>query len=309
MLGTVMRILAAVMILGTFACGGGSSATSHGVSISADQTQVERGDNSFITATLTGADGPVDQWIASFSFRQNESGATMDVIDKVTDIEGQVRATYTAGQRDGTDIVEVNFNNAAVATVHIVVGGGSNVARISLSTGGYNDEGARLIVAKVFDSNGNLMPDVIVNFQADHGVFDESAPTTNENGVAEAFLTYTQSTTVRAYAGNVYASQRISGGSGGGDDPAPRTPTLTMETFGETSVRVFLRDWQGNAIADETVNFLTSQGNWGLSGPTGRTSDNGIAEKTISDLTSGQSATVYATAMGIESNRVTVTRP
>lgn len=212
MRGTVLRLLVAVIILGAFACGGGSSSTSHSLTVSADPVAVERGGTSFITATLTGEEAPVSQWIAKFTFRQNESGASLDTIDKVTDINGQVTATYTAGQTRGVDIVEVNFNNAAVATVHISVAGGHapNVGRITLGAGGFNDNGERLIFARVFDNNGNPMPEVTVYFQADHGVFDEPSAITNENGVAEAYLTYTQSTTVRANVGNVRATMRVS---------------------------------------------------------------------------------------------------
>ncbi len=129
----LLRLLAAVFILGLIACGGGSDSTSMSVSISADETAVQRQGYSNITATLSNAEGGVALWNATFRFRQNESGARLDAYDVVTDHEGNVRALYQAGNKPGIDIIEVNFNNSAVAMVQIAVAGGRFTATTRVS--------------------------------------------------------------------------------------------------------------------------------------------------------------------------------
>jgi hypothetical protein len=217
MRGTVLlRLLAAVFILGLIACGGGSDSTSMSVSISADETAVQRQGYSNITATLSNAQGPVALWNATFRFRQNESGARLDAYDVVTDHEGNVRALYQAGNQPGIDIVEVNFNNSAVAMVQIIVAGGgspaSNVGRIIVQGFGpfEGDPATRVVRATVWDIHGNLLPDAQVNFSSTYGSVDPPNEMTDANGVAETVLTSTQSTSVHATSGGFTATTRVS---------------------------------------------------------------------------------------------------
>lgn len=297
MRGTVLRLLVAVIILGAFACGGGSSSTSHSLTVSASPVEVERGGRSTITATLEDADGGVGSWIAKFSFRRNESGATLDTIDKVTDINGQVTATYTAGQTPGTDIVEVYFNNAAVATAQIVVAGGqSSQGLIQLTVGGVSGNSFE-IVARVFNINGQPVANALVNFTADHGTVSPTTATTDANGYARTTLTTTRSTTVRATSGGASASRNVSisptvvhrvvleafGPALDGEDPIPNTRVIRATVY----------DNAGRPMPGVKVNFSSNPGS--VDPPSQATNANGVAE---SVLYSAVTANVRATAGG-----------
>lgn len=116
----LLRLLAAVFILGTFACGGGSDSTALSVSLSGP-TASDRGAYHELTATLRNAQGGVANWSAKFAFQQNQSGASLSSFDVVTDINGEARSLYRAGNTRGVDIVQVEFHNSAKAMLVITV--------------------------------------------------------------------------------------------------------------------------------------------------------------------------------------------
>ncbi len=214
MRGTVLlRLLAAVFILGTFACGGGSDSTALSVSLQGP-TASERGEYHELTATISNTDGGVANWSAKFAFEQNQSGGTLNNFDVVTDINGQAKSLYQAGNTPGVDIVQVEFQNYAKALLVITVAGGgspaSNVGRITLTVLGQARDGTgalipdtRVIRATVWDIHGNLLSGALVNFSSTYGWFEEPAVETNANGIAESILYSTRDTSVHVTAGGL----------------------------------------------------------------------------------------------------------
>jgi len=85
-------------------------------------SELEQGEVSVITATLTDADGPVPGIKGSFSFQSNQTSARLMPVDVSTNAQGQLSANYQAGVRDGVDIVEVRIAPSLAATVNITVG-------------------------------------------------------------------------------------------------------------------------------------------------------------------------------------------
>jgi len=95
---------------------------SQNLTIAASPSELEQGEVSVITATLTDADGPVPGIKGSFSFQSNQTSARLMPVDVSTNAQGQLSANYQAGVRDGVDIVEVRIAPSLAATVNITVG-------------------------------------------------------------------------------------------------------------------------------------------------------------------------------------------
>ncbi|HDQ41596.1 MAG TPA: hypothetical protein ENN39_11285 [Desulfonatronum sp.] len=189
-----------VMLFGLFflaSCGGGSTVTA--VSLSADPAQVNVGERSTITAKSEGSvTGDTLGEKVSFSLRVNESGAELSVINDRLDGNGEAKAIYRAGNREGVDIVEASFGSGARATVTITVGEGVVIGNIRLEafswTGTTGVHTGWRIRAIVTDNRGNPAPGVTVNFSTNNGTFAcegtvcGSTATTNNAGIAEALL-------------------------------------------------------------------------------------------------------------------------
>ncbi|WP_045214766.1 Ig-like domain-containing protein [Desulfonatronovibrio magnus] len=116
----------------------------------------------------------------NFSFRTNNSGAYLDVIDERLDGNDEARAIYIAGSEPGIDVVEVSFASGARATVTITVGYG--VSRIRLEQFGWD------IRATALNALDMPVPDAELDFVITAGEIESSA-TTNQNGVVEVSFT------------------------------------------------------------------------------------------------------------------------
>lgn len=300
MRGTVLlRLLAAVFILGTFACGGGSDSTALSVSLQGP-TASERGEYHELTATISNTDGGVANWSAKFAFEQNQSGGTLDSFDVVTDITGQAKSLYRAGQKAGVDIIQVEFQNYAKAVLVVSVAGAEPVqGRIRMTSGGLDADGGRIVIAQVFDDSGQPMADALVNFRADYGTVSPSSGTTNANGVVETVLTSDRSTTVRATSGNASGSITISKGE-------MDVARVTMQLFGPALdendipipntrvVRATVLNAAGRGMPGVTVNFGSDQG--AVVPASVESNSNGVAEAVVYSATQ---TIVRATASNI----------
>jgi hypothetical protein len=188
-------ILFSIFVLAS--CGGGSTVTA--VSLSADPAQVNVGGRSTITAkSEASVTGNTLGEEVNFSIRVNESGAELSVVNNRLDGNGEAKAIYRAGNREGVDIVEASFGSGARATVTITVGEGVVIGNIRLETYSWTGTtGAHTgwrIRAIVTDNRGNPAPGVTVNFSTNNGTFAcegstcGSTATTNNAGIAEALL-------------------------------------------------------------------------------------------------------------------------
>ncbi|MFW6005337.1 MAG: Ig-like domain-containing protein [Desulfonatronovibrionaceae bacterium] len=176
-------LVPAVLLLlsALYSCGGGSSSVT-AVSLEAEETSLLPGGRTTLTATVEGSLPDTDPYWdkVKFSFRDNQSGAYLDVINHNLDGKLQARAVYVAGSQPGVDVVEVSFSSGAKATVSITVGYG--VSSIQMEQYGSD------VLATAYDSLGFPVPDAVLDFFITAGTISSSA-TTNQNGVAQVPFT------------------------------------------------------------------------------------------------------------------------
>ncbi len=197
----------------------------------------------------------------SFSFRENRSGATLDVIDKELDGNQEARAIYMAGDTPGIDVVQVSFESGAKATVSITVG--YDVSRIELEQYGWD------ILATAYDSQNFPVPDAQLDFSITAGTVSSSA-TTNQNGVARVSFSLPEGVNtarVTASSGTVNStldvvrtytrSARISGARS--LSTSQITSSIYVEQQGNV-IRAELTDPAGMPVTDALLNFSIKQG-------------------------------------------------
>jgi len=271
-------------------CGGGSTVTA--VSLQANPAQVDVSGRSEITATSESsiADNVLGEKV-TFSIRHNETGSELDVVTDRLDANGQAKAIYRAGTRQGVDIIEASFSSGARATVTITVGSGVVVGSLTLEVTG------NVIRASVRDTRGALVPGVTVSFSATQGTLSPASGTTNNDGFLETTISDigVSSTTVYASAGGITQSIRV-----GGDEPRPNTLSLTQNG---DKIWALVRDGNGAGISGIVVNFGI---NVGSITATATTNDNGVAEATVTwpeGSQSGDPVNVRATATGMSATR------
>lgn len=194
---SIFRYLFLPILLFLVSCGGGSTVTA--VSLTADPAQVDVSGRSIITAKSTASvAGSTLGEKVSFSIRSNETGSELDVVSDRLDANGEAKANYRAGTRQGVDIVEASFGSGARATVTITVGGGVVVGGISLEK--YGSAPLYTIRAVIRDTRGALVPGVTVNFSTSKGTLSITSGVTNTNGFAETILTLPAQESARVYA-------------------------------------------------------------------------------------------------------------
>lgn len=281
-------------------CGGGSTVTA--VSLEADANDVAVGGRTEVTARAT--DSITDNTLGekvTFTIRHNESGSRLDVINDRLDGNGESKAIFHAGPREGTDIIEASFESGARTTTTIRVGGGIVIGNLRLEA--FRAENGWRIRAIVTDTRGFPAAEVTVTFSATSGTLAPATTQTNNSGFAETLITNVgQSTaTVFATVGGITESIRV-----GATEPAPPVSPATI-SLSQTGNQVFafVRDSSGDPVNGQLVNFRISQGTITASTST---NPNGIATATVSDLAPGVQATVNAIA-GTLSNSLTFTMP
>jgi len=74
------------------------------------------------TTITTGTPTPVPNYVVTFSFTQNQSGAKLTVVNSTTDANGKAFAIYQAGEVEGIDILQARIENGLTAKASIIVG-------------------------------------------------------------------------------------------------------------------------------------------------------------------------------------------
>ncbi|WP_045220625.1 Ig-like domain-containing protein [Desulfonatronum thioautotrophicum] len=195
-------------------CGGGSTVTA--VSLEADSNDVAVGGRTEVTARATGSitDNTMGERV-TFTIRHNESGSRLDVINDRLDGNGEAKAIFYAGPREGTDIIEASFGSGARTTTTIRVGEGIVIGDIRLeafSQSGGGVSQAWRIRATVTDTRGFPAPGVTVLFSTNNGNLELTEETTNNVGIAETILTLadaTQDARIWATAGGISVSINV----------------------------------------------------------------------------------------------------
>jgi hypothetical protein len=143
-----------------------------------------------------------------------------------TDLSGRVIVKYVAGagsgtatitaisggvSASGTNAIKIAIGAAAAGSVSVSAAPGTVAASGGTST----------VTAKVFDTSGNVLPGVPVNFTTDNGNLSASVATTDINGTATTQLTTNRTSKVTATAG-------VSTTTGGTTTTTTTAPTATV---------------------------------------------------------------------------------
>lgn len=260
-------VLIFILLLSLFAlsCGGGGGGKSSvtAVSLEAETTVLLPGGRTMLTAEVQGSLPDSDPYWdrVRFSFRDNNSGASLDVIDSRLDGNLQARAIYIAGSNPGIDVVQVSFESGARAAVTITVGYAVN--EIRLEQFGWD------VLATAFDDGGFPVPDAQLDFFITAGTITSSA-VTNQNGVAQVSFTLpveVNSARVTASSGTVSSTldvvrtfQRSVLKSGKTEHGSSQTISgISLEQEGN-DVIVRIRDKNGDFVPGVKVFFELEHG-------------------------------------------------
>ncbi len=171
------------------------------ITLRAAPSVVKPNGTSTLFARLTDANGnPVANQNVVFSQATNASEGTLNILTASTDVNGEAQAAYTAGDDEGTDILQaaLESNLGMKAQTSVTVDPGAIViAGIDVTAGapslvadGKSQVNIRAIVT---DIDGNRARGKIVTFTTTAGTLSSATGTTDENGIAEVLL---QSTTI-----------------------------------------------------------------------------------------------------------------
>jgi len=208
-----------------------------GLVLTATSLIVNPGEQSTLTATLTDSGGsPIVGETIAFSFGTNSSNASLSALSAVTNINGQVSITYTAGANNGDDTVWARSvadagKNDSVA---IVVGG-----QVTLEASDdpiyANGTSTSIFTATVLNNAGDPVQDVLVVFKdiTDADLTEVQAGTFNGTGPSD--------TSVFTHGGGAM--------------------TFTMSHKGTSNFAVWLRDKDGNIVelVKNMIGSITNQ--------------------------------------------------
>ncbi len=263
------------------------------------------------------------------AFRNGKKTYTVRTPDET----GSVTVSLISGTRMGDAQVTAESNNVSQkATVEFVDG---LVGSVSLTTGAASivadGSSQALISATVLDTSGNKVPDgTRVTFTTTAGDIDSTTPgiqttftSSTIGGLATATLTSATNVgaaTIRATVGGVTEAISVAFTAGAANTVSLTADpnNLTADGSSTSTIRAFVRDAYGNAVADgETISFSVTTGTGLLSAPTATTLG-GVAivtytasevvgvETVLAEATNGISATTNITLIGADIGTVTV---
>jgi adhesin/invasin len=268
------------------------------VQLSATPMTVSIGGGSTIQATVMDAKGnpPVGQALV-FSLSADSKGS-LTPLSGVTDTNGRVTVTYTAGATPSTDMVQVRTVNGITGTLQITVTPPSGANHLDLLASspqlGSNGTGSVTLTALARDASNNVVSGVPVSFQADSGGIQVTSGTTGATGTATALLTTggdqsNRTITVTATTGNLSSRNivQVTGTS------VSVSGASTLVLGATTRLSILLSDSGGNGIQNKEVTVISTLGNT-LSATTGSTTT------VMTDSTGQATVTVTATVPGTD---------
>jgi hypothetical protein len=150
---------------------------------------------------------------------------TVTPAEAETDVNGRAVVTFSSGTASGVATILANSGGATVATANAIkiAIGAAAVGQLTLSANPGtvpNNGGSTTITASVFDTGGNALSGVPVNFVSDVGTIFPAVVLSDSTGKAQTTLTTTGTSKVTATAGSAAVN-------GTTTTPAP-TATLTV---------------------------------------------------------------------------------
>ncbi|MGM0453216.1 MAG: Ig-like domain-containing protein, partial [Thermodesulfobacteriota bacterium] len=293
------------------------------IELSLTPASIRPGTDAAVSAKVESRSGtPVPDVTVRFDVQSNASGGEFETGSETTDENGNAEVFYTAGSQEGTDelsatidgteqsdSIELNVDPSAamVGSVELV----SNEQTVN------GDANSQLpIEARVFDTEGNPISDLMVNFQTSTGVFKRTFNSaadgwTNESGIAEAVFRPADS-----QDGTAQIRASVAGISDEielfivPDSVVVGSVSLTsgaeqLSVGGNpAAIRATVQDDEGEPIPGIKVDFTTTNGALTDDGAaaedlTAFTGKKGIAEVTLESGNSPGNASVTATARGV----------
>ncbi|GIX47661.1 MAG: hypothetical protein KatS3mg131_1872 [Candidatus Tectimicrobiota bacterium] len=283
------------------------------IALTATPATVLVGGTVVVQATVTDAQGnPVPGETLTFALVVNASGGSLEALSGVTDANGRVAVTYTAGLTPGTDTVQAEATNGVTGAVSITVEVAAVPASLELlvSSPQMDSDGSETVTltALVRDANNNFVAGVAVAFAADSGGITVVSGTTDASGAATAALSTAgdpsnRTITVTATAGGLSATNTVQV-SGTTLSISGASALVLGQT---TTLSLLLRDSGGTGIAGRTIALSSTLGN-ALSATEVTTDFNGAATVTVT-ATVADTDTIQASALGATATFILTVSP
>ncbi len=267
------------------------------VTVTALPSAINTGGSSTLTALVVDSAGnPVLGETVTFAFTAKGSGMpSLGSTTATTNNSGLAVVAYTAGTTAGTDTISATTSNAKVGSVSITSSAAAMlVSSITLTTGGASVPAGGVITAvraKVTDTTGAVAAGVTVNFTTSAGILSAASAVTDNTGVAQVNLTSplnTGSATISASANGVIApTVTVNFVAGSIAAIGTNAQPSSVLPGGTTTLTIAAVDANLNPVANQIINFSTSNAAGifsSLSATTdtnGRASVNYIASNTV----------------------------
>ncbi len=196
----ILLLIAALSLSG---CGGGGSTSgdplgTDSITVKAEPETVGAGQESVITATVARFnENPALERSVTFTFRTNNSGGTLRVVNSRVDGQNQARAVYTAGWNapgaEISDTIQASLPNGAGAVV-TVTRAGNGIAEIKAEPAEVGANQSSVITVFVTDSSDKPISGATVFFSIPVGNSGSPALTAYSavtDGLGKAATVYT----------------------------------------------------------------------------------------------------------------------
>ena len=216
---------------------------------------------------LDANNNPVIGEAVSFSITTNNSGGVLSAVSAISDVNGRVTATYTAGAATGTDSIIARLTNGVSGTANITVNNDATVvAELTLITGSEsiiaNGENSVMIRATVTDSEKNPAVGTEVNFSTTAGAILTNKVLTTGSGIAETRLTapkYIGIATITAEAAGFSATATVTFKAGPPNQLTINSTPATIRPKGTSTLQAIARDQFDNPVVGETIIFTMTE--------------------------------------------------
>jgi adhesin/invasin len=289
------------------------------IGANASPSAVKPGGTSALTlAVVDGNGNAVVNETVTLTFDTRGSGTpSLSAVSGVTNANGLLIVTYTAGLVTGSDTIRARTSNGFTTTAVIGVSPANTVVG-SVDTSASNGSipvttGTTVIRALVKDSAGLVVPGVTVAFSSSAGVLSAASAVTDANGIASVTLTagaQVLSARIEATTSGVTNSTNVSFTAG-----APNTVTMnaapsTVNPGVSSTISAYVVDASLNPVAGETVTFSIPTKGSGLPTlalTTAVTNANGLASVTYTAGAGTGTDTVSAVTSNSKSGTANIT--
>lgn len=246
------------------------------------------------------------------SFSDGGRGGTFNPPSAVTDSNGIAGTSYTVPKKTGTYTLTISAPNLGAITATETATAGAPAAIASYSgkkqTGAAGSILPSPLIARVFDTYGNVVPGVTVNFTANkNGIPNPASAVTDANGLASTYLqlpttvcTVTVTASSSGLKSTTFPEYSVAGSaasvtvSGGNNQSGIAGSTLPKPLI------VLVADQYGNPVAGIAVTFSDNGAGGSFSNPNpGKSDTRGNVAQIYTLPPSAGTITIDAAAVGV----------